>query len=60
MPVAKISALKPAGSFILSSGISGASVTVIFPASGASFESAIDVGMPCFQAGGGAGAAAGA
>jgi hypothetical protein len=29
---------------------------VIFPASGANFESDIAAGMPCFQAGGGGGA----
>src|SRR5512147_1910008 len=55
MPVAQISALKPLGSLSLLIGISDAGVSVMRPASGASFESAIAGGLPCCQAGGGAG-----
>jgi hypothetical protein len=45
----------------LSNGTSAALVIVSFAGKGAKVEFAIDSGMPCFQAGGGAaGAAAGA
>ena len=59
---AQISTLKPGGSLILSIGTSAAFVTTSLPGKGASVELAIDSGMPCFHAGGGAaaGAAAGA
>jgi hypothetical protein len=58
MPVAQTSILKPGGNFSLSIGISLAAVTVIFPAIGANFELAMSGPIPCFHAGGGAGAAA--
>jgi hypothetical protein len=54
--------LKPGGNLILSNGTSAALVTTNLGGSGARVESAIEAGIPCFQAGGGAaaGAAAGA
>ena len=45
---------------ILSIGTSAALVATSLPGNGASVDFAIDSGMPCFHAGGGAGAAAGA
>src|SRR6185295_2237875 len=52
MPLAQISALKPAGSLSLSIGISLAGVSVILPACGASLDSACAGGLPWCQAGG--------
>ncbi|MGH8722592.1 MAG: hypothetical protein ACREU4_11445 [Burkholderiales bacterium] len=51
MPAAQISTAKPLGSFTLPMGISEAGVSVLRPASGASFESAISGGLPWCQAG---------
>jgi hypothetical protein len=58
MPLAQISTANPLGSFSLVIGISEAGVSVMRPASGASFESAMLAGWPCFQAGCWANAAA--
>jgi hypothetical protein len=54
MPVAHISALNPAGSLNVESGISLAGVAVSLPAIGASFDVACSVVRPCCHAGGGA------
>ena len=55
---AQTSTLKPGGSLIFSSGTSGAFVTVYLPGIGAKVEVAIESGIPCFHAGGGAAGAA--
>src|ERR1700741_3231650 len=52
-PLAHNSALKPFGSLSLLSGISLAGVSVILPACGASFDSAIFGPLPWCHAGGG-------
>ncbi len=52
MPLAQSSTLKPFGTLSFETGISLAGVSVILPGCGASFESAMLAGMPCFQAGG--------
>src|SRR5262245_53618117 len=54
-PLAQTSALKPAGSLSLLIGISPAGVSVILPACGASFDSAMAGGLPWCHAGGGFG-----
>ena len=54
MPCAQISTLKPVGTLSLSTVIFSSGVTVIGAACGASLESAMLGGMPCFHAGGGA------
>ena len=53
MPCAQISTLKPGGTLSLSTWIFSTGVTVIGEACGASLESAMLDGWPCFQAGGG-------
>ena len=53
MPCAHTSTLNPSGTLSLLMVILSTGVTVIGVACGASFESAMLAGWPCFQAGGG-------
>ncbi len=54
-PCDQTSALKPVGSFSLSTGILSSAVAIGGSGCGASGELAMLAGMPCFQIGGGAG-----